>query len=113
MDILNTLKIIRENKKMSRKDVSTQLNISSSLLSEIESGRTRLSLDIFIQLCEIYEINPLEIIKKDGNHYIILTKEDLKNIDKTIEILSKIQKQARQNININDNHGTININQKK
>lgn len=91
MDILEKLRIIRENKNMSRKDVATHLHVSNSLINEIESGRTRLSLEIFLQLCQVYETNPIELIKNDNSHYILLEKKD---IDELNRIISKINKQA-------------------
>ena len=104
MNILEKLRIIRENRKMSRNDVATHLAVSKSLINEIEAGRSRLSLELFIQLCQLYEVNPLELIKDDDNHYIILTNEDISIIEKSIEILNKINSQAKNDIKIGNNN---------
>ena len=117
MNIIDKLRNVRESKKISRKEIANYLNVSSSLISEIEAGRTRLSIDIFLELCEYYEINPLEILKNDDKKYIILNKDDIKQIDKTIEILNKIKTQANSNnIQIGNNNNIQignNINYKK
>ncbi len=113
MNILDKLKEIRESKHLSRNEVAKKLAVSASLINEIESGRSRLSLDFFIQLCQLYNTNPLELIKNDTNYYIILNNEDIETLNNTINVLNKIKGQTEniQNNTINDNHGTININQ--
>lgn len=112
MTILEKLKIIREEKKITRKYLATKLNVSPSLINEVESGRSRLSLDLFIELCQIYEINPLQIIKDDRNNYLILNDEDIKILNDFSKVIEKLKTQIKtNNVQINDNHGTININQ--
>lgn len=97
MEIIYTLKKIREERKISRKKVASQLNVSESLINEVESGRTRLSLDFFLKLCNIYEINPIELIKNNSQNYIILDQKDIAELNR---IVSKINKQIISN---NDN----------
>ena len=97
MEIINTLKKIREDRKISRKKVASQLNVSESLINEVESGRTRLSLDFFLKLCDIYEINPIELLKNNSQNYIILDQKDIGELNR---IVNKINKQIITN---NDN----------
>lgn len=97
MEIINTLKKIREDRKISRKKVASQLNVSESLINEVESGRTRLSLDFFLKLCDIYEINPIELLKNNSQNYIILDQKDISELNR---IVNKINKQIITN---NDN----------
>lgn len=110
MDLLNKLRYIRENKKISRKEVANYLSVSSSLISEIESGRTKLSIQMLIELCEFYKIDPIELLMNENENYIILKEEDLKKLDNAIDLLNKIQKQIILNKNLNTNNNSSKIN---
>ncbi len=109
MDILEKLKLIRNNMQISRNEVAKKLSVSPSLINEIESGRSKLSLNFFLELCEIYNISPLELLKNDKNNYIILSNQDLKKLNDANDVINKINNQTKkiQNFNITDNHGNI------
>lgn len=57
MGNMNRLKFLREEKKLSLKDVADVLGISEKSYSNIENGKTRLKMDIMIKLSDYYSIN--------------------------------------------------------
>jgi len=114
MNIHEELKNIRKLKRITRKELANKLYTSPSLINEIESGRTRLSLDMFLNICKILEINPQDLIKENKDYYIILNKEDIDTIEKAINTLNKIKNQITKKeeflnnkVNINKNNGNI------
>ena len=52
------LKKIRMSKNISQEDVAAFLNSTPQKISSFETGRTRISLESFISLCELYGISP-------------------------------------------------------
>ena len=96
MEIYKKLESIRKQKKLSRKNVAEKCFVSISLINEIENGRTRLSLDMFIKFCEIYEISPTELLKDDYKKYFILENEDIEKINNAIQVLNKIKSQINE-----------------
>lgn len=93
MDIVKKLENIRKSKKISRREVADKLHVSSSLISEIESGRSRLSVDFYVELCEFYGINPATLLNNDFENYVILSSEDAKIIEDALKLLEKIKQQ--------------------
>lgn len=62
MKIGDKLKLLRENNKMTRKDVADKLkdfgfDISDKTLYGYESGRNSANADMFLALCKIYKCN--------------------------------------------------------
>ena len=94
MKTIEKLRKIREDKKISRREVAENLNISSSLLNEIENDRTRLSLDLFVDLCNFYNVNPSSILD-DNNENLNLTNQEIETIKNSIVILNKILEKAK------------------
>lgn len=59
----NNIRRIREDKKMSREDVYTKVNISKSAYLRIENGETSSWASNLTQISEILEVEPQELIK--------------------------------------------------
>lgn len=118
MDIGMFLKEKREEMKISRKKIAEKLHISPEALRDIEHGKTRLSLENFLIICQELNISPMQLIKKSNEHYILLNDKDIIAIDKSIELLTKIRKQASNDnlynsISIGDNNTIHNSFNKK
>ena len=104
MTIIERIQIIRENKKISRKEIAEKLYISTSTYRDIEYGNIRLSLENYIELCKILEINPMTLLNDSKDEsFILLSNKDIEDLNR---ILNKINNQT---INFTDNHGTVNI----
>jgi len=109
MKVIESLKLIRESKKITRDQISKYLNISSGTFRDIENERIRLTLENFLLICKFLEISPMELLKDDDEHYILLTTQDIKALN---ELTTKINNQQINKVNINDNHGIINFDKK-
>ena len=108
--ILDFIKQTRKQKKITRKEMAEYLCTSAENYKKIEYGMVRLTLENFLIICNVLQISPMELINESTEeHFILINNKDITNLER---ILTKIQKQM-QNINIKDNHGTINITQNK
>lgn len=99
MDIALYLKNKREELKIPRWKIATKLNISPEAYRDIEHGKTRLSLENFLIICEELNIAPMQMLKKANENYILLSDKDIDEIDKSIALLTKIKKQVTSNQN--------------
>ena len=89
--ILSMIKTIRENKNISQRKMGELLNMSYGTYRDIEKGKIRLSLENYLLICKVLDINPLNLLTKEN--YIILSNKDIKEIDNMIDTLQKIKKQ--------------------
>lgn len=55
--IMYRLASCREHKDLTQETVSNLLHVSPKHISDIETGRRRPSIDLFIQLIELYELD--------------------------------------------------------
>ena len=81
-EILETIKKIRKSKKISLRKMGELINVSYSTYNDIETGKIRLSLENFLLICKVLEINPLSLLTNEN--YIILSNKDIKEIDNMI-----------------------------
>lgn len=90
--VVEFLRLKREELKIPRRVVADRLCMTPQSLRDIECGRSRLSLDNFLIICDVLNIQPMELIKKTNEHYVLLTDQDLELLDKSIDLLTKIKK---------------------
>ena len=55
--MINNLKICRENKSMSAKEVSEKIGVSKQAIYNMESGMSNPSVDTLIKLAELYNVS--------------------------------------------------------
>lgn len=90
MEIIKKIQKIREQKKITRKKMAEQLFISEGTYKDIEYERIRLSLENFLSICKILEISPMELLNTNQNeHFILISDDDLKHLNKIINKLNK------------------------
>ncbi|MGI6077476.1 MAG: helix-turn-helix domain-containing protein [Fastidiosipilaceae bacterium] len=53
---MNRLKLLRETKRVMQKDLAEYLDVSPSALSNWEAGRTQISTEYLIKLCEYFGV---------------------------------------------------------
>ena len=53
----NTLKICRENKRMTAKEVSEKIGVSKQAIYNMETGASNPSVDTLIKLAELYNVS--------------------------------------------------------
>ncbi|EKN67839.1 helix-turn-helix transcriptional regulator [Schinkia azotoformans] len=58
----------RKNLKLTQSDVAKKLGVSISLISSLESNRSRPSLEVALKLQELYDV-PLEQLFPDDNDF--------------------------------------------
>jgi repressor LexA len=66
---MSRLKQLRKKYGMKAEELAMMLNVSTSYLYDLESGRRRLNEDLIKKLCEIFNVSAdflLELEKKDG-----------------------------------------------
>ncbi len=108
MEIIEKIRNIRESKKISRQQIADYLYIARDTYRDIEYGKIRLTLENYLMICKFLELSPMELLKDSKDeHFILLNNKDISEINRIVE---KINNQI-QEVNINDNHGTINIKQ--
>lgn len=78
IDVGKRLKDLRRQLDISQKDFAAQLDISSSYLSEIESGKTKPGYNFLRLIAKTFRINPSWILLEEGD--IFLDNEDGPNI---------------------------------
>ena len=112
MKIYEKLKLKREALKFSRKTVAEKLFVSKELINEIENGRTRLSLEMFIKLCNIYNIPPMEFLNnnEDSNHYILVDDEDIKELNRIVNKINNQILPQKEDPNIQNSFNNFNSN---
>ncbi len=73
---MNRIKILREDLKLSQEELAKKLNLSKGIISLYEQEKRKPSLEILIQLSEIFNVSI----------DYILGRTNIPNIDETIEI---------------------------
>ena len=75
------LRVIRNSKHLTIKEVVGKAGVSSSLLSQIERNRISPSLDTLIQLLEVYGVSPTKFFKDYETHSKVeIIKKDERKI---------------------------------
>ena len=57
------IKELREKKLISQKSMADQLFMTQSSYSRIETGKTQITLDIFVKISAILELSPIELME--------------------------------------------------
>lgn len=92
MAIISELRDIREKKGISRRIIAERLFIAEATYRDIEYGKIRLTLENYIEICNILEISPMEYLKKNRNeHFVLLNNRDIEDLNR---IITKINNQA-------------------
>lgn len=94
MELSAYLQKKREELKVPRRIIADKLCITPQALRDIELGKTRLSLEAFLVYCEELGLSPMQLIQKTNEHYILLSDDDIHTLEKSIDILTKIRRQA-------------------
>lgn len=102
--LIEKIKEIRKKRHISQQKMADYLHIAQTTYSDIEKGISKLSAEDFLLICKFLKIDPIELVKDNNSIIIQLTQQEaetLTNINQKIENQKSIQ--------INDNHGNIEI----
>ncbi len=58
------VKIARKTKKWNQSRLATKSGLSQSYISEIESGKARITIDALVDLCQAFELSPNTLLGK-------------------------------------------------
>lgn len=101
MDIGICLKKIRLDRKLTLQDVSGKLNMTASLLSQIENGKITPSLHSLDELLKFYAVNFSEFFRQvEQRKFIVVRRPDIETMPSTIPgvtlslLASKLQNNA-------------------
>jgi len=87
-EILESIKNIRKEKRLTQKEVANKLYISREMYSKYESRKAEITLDLFLKIVQVLEIDILDILSIKPN----VSKETLKEF---FEALDKLQNVAK------------------
>lgn len=82
--ILSLLKSARTSKQFTQKFVAEKLGVKGNTIGNYENGITEPNIDTFVELCNLYEINYLDVLEtayghpQDENNISIHEKELIK-----------------------------------
>ena len=91
----NKLKQLRKAKNMSQEEMADFLNISQSAYARMERGESTSWASHFTRICEVFEIAPQDLVKKESNPsvYENLTEEERLTETTMLSFYLKIIKQ--------------------
>lgn len=61
--ILSILKNARNAKNLTQSEVAVALGVKGNTVGNYENGKTEPDIDTFIKLCELYELNYVEVLE--------------------------------------------------
>lgn len=83
--ILSILKNARNAKGLTQSEAAVALNVKGNTIGNYENGKTEPDIDAFIKLCEIYDLNYIEVLEEAyGNQ-----KQDFSFNASEIQIIKK------------------------
>lgn len=109
---MKAVEIIKQKRiqlKISQRELSEKLKLPINGWQKIENGQQNLKLEEFLYVIKLLNI-PITTFSE--SELLVISKEDYNKIKKATELLNSVANKLKyQEINISDNHGTININQ--
>ena len=73
-ELAENVKLIRKCLGYTQREVAKKLNVERSTYTYYEIGKTKMSVRMLIDICEIYKIELLNLITKEG---ILLARIDM------------------------------------
>ena len=60
--LLTKIKLLRKAKGISQKVLAEMIGVEQSAYSKIESGKTHITLNTFLRICEVLNVKPDEVL---------------------------------------------------
>jgi len=79
-DILSTIKQIRRDQNLRQEDVADKLFIAKETYNHIESGKIRLTLENYIKICKVLNIDPAAMLGNENEKTIKLTHKEIESL---------------------------------
>lgn len=85
---------LRNDRGMFRTQLASQLGMKETGVRRHETGKTKLSVSRLIQLCEVLDANPVEVLCSVAPHLFGRTDESALQMTTMIKILSRLNEDA-------------------
>lgn len=85
---------LRNDRGMFRTHLASQLGMKETGVRRHETGKTKLSVSRLIQLCEVLDANPVEVLCSVAPHLFGRTDESALQMTTMIKILSRLNEDA-------------------
>lgn len=80
-DLLDKIREVRKKKKISTTRLAKKLGISQGYLSNIESGKNRCPLPLFLKICTVLKIDIVLVSEGSELSKVYLTEDEKKILD--------------------------------
>ena len=77
--LLSNLTLIRKQKKISQKKICKALNVSQTSYSSLETGRSKMDMEMFFKIIDILQVHPFELLPPQFAMYFELEGNGRKN----------------------------------
>jgi transcriptional regulator with XRE-family HTH domain len=71
------LRFLRNERKISAREMSLSLGQNETYINKIETGRTSTSMTGFLKICEFFNITPVQFFDSSASNTLITDKEVL------------------------------------
>ncbi|GEM_PF-4959914 len=85
---------LRNDRRMFRTQLASRLGMKETGVRRHETGKTRLSVSRLIELCEVLDANPIEILYPVAPHLFGRTGEEAVQMVAMIKILSRLNEET-------------------
>ena len=113
---METLTKLRKARNLSQKQLANKLGVRQTTISSYERGINQADYKTLKKLASFFNVTIDYLLDANSDNLMIITKDQysklIKNITQAKSLLTEIEKQnnkTKNNININDNHGKIEI----
>ena len=117
---MNSIKALRKAKGLTQEELADLIPISQNALSRWETGGNEPDLKALIKLSKIFQTTIDNILGEKPENIVLISKKEFEDLQETIkkaneviQIIEKENPEIKNNFQIQDNHGTINIGNKK
>lgn len=90
--------VLRSERGMFRTQLASLLGMKETGVRRHETGKTKLSVSRLIQLCEVLDANPVEVLYSAAPHLFGRTEEGAAQMMTMIKILSRLDEEAMTSI---------------
>lgn len=87
-DIGNRIRTLRKEHDMTAIDLAQKIKISQPYLSKLEQGKQPISIDILINICNVFEITLQEFFSQEKKF------EDIVSLNKLVKTAGKLEPDA-------------------
>jgi transcriptional regulator with XRE-family HTH domain len=104
MNIIENIKVLRLQKRLSQLDVAEALAISQSAYAQLESGKTEITVNRLEQLAKLFGMTVIELLQygsgvesvKVDSEKVKELEREIKDLKEKIDLLTQLNEQAKE-----------------